>query len=210
MEHQKTLNLLNDANNSKFLTRKWNIVNDLSNANYDVGNEIIYYTEVLKYTLCDYNDAYILVRGNITIAGHQVTQVAFKNCAPFTKCITKIDGTTIDDAEDLDLVMPMYNLIEHNSNYSETTASLWFYFKDEATNFNADIANDNNFKSFMYKAKLLENTEADEDNEILKKCNNCCAIKIIIVFCLQLVQTMQMIRMIILFSLSTQNYMYLL
>ena len=66
---------------------------------------------------------------------------------------TKIDETTIDDAEMLNLVKPMYNLIEYNSNYSETTGSLWFYSKDEATDYNADIANDNNFKSFKYKAK---------------------------------------------------------
>ena len=85
------------------------------------------------------------------------TQVAFKNCAPFTKCITKIDGTTIDDAENLDLVMPMYNLIEYSSNCFETAASLWFYSKDEATDFNVDIANTNDFKSFKYKAKLLGN-----------------------------------------------------
>ena len=90
---------------------EWNIVNDQSNPNYGVGNEITYNTEVLKSNLCDYNDTYILVRGNISTIGHQTTQVAFKNCASFTKCITKIDGTTIDDAEGLDLVMPMYNLI---------------------------------------------------------------------------------------------------
>ena len=60
----------------------------------------------------------------LTIKKHRVTQVAFKNCAPFTNCITQIDGTTIDDAEDLDLVMPMYDLIEHSSNYCETTGSL--------------------------------------------------------------------------------------
>ena len=69
------------------------------------------------------------------------TQVSLKSCAPFTKCITKSDGATIDDALDLDLAMPMYNLIEQNSNYSETTGSLWFYSKDEASNFNTDIAN---------------------------------------------------------------------
>ena len=96
----------------------------------------------------------------------------------FTKCITKIDGTTIDDSEDLDSVMPMYNLIEYSSNYSETTGSLWFYSKDEATDFNADIVNTNNFKSSIYKAKLLENTEADGVNGILKKCHNFCGIKI--------------------------------
>ena len=85
-------------------------------------------------------------------------QVAFKNCTPFTKCIRKIDGTKIRDFEDLDLVMPMYNLIEYSSKYSETTGGLWFYSKDEATDFNPDIANTNNFKSFMYKAKSFENT----------------------------------------------------
>ena len=83
-----------------------------------------------------------------------------KNCVPFTKCITKIDGTTIDDAENLDLVIPIYNLIENNSNCSETTGSLWFYSKDEATNFSADTANTDNFKSFKYKTKLLGNTVA--------------------------------------------------
>ena len=75
-----------------------------------------------------------------------------------TKCITKIDGITIADGEDLDLVMPMYNLIKYSSNYSETTGSLWFYTKHEATNFNAGIANDNNFKCFKYKSKLLGST----------------------------------------------------
>ena len=75
MEHQKILNLLNEASDSKFVTRKCNIVNDQSNANYGVGNEVIYNTEVLKSNLRDYNHAYILVRGNITIIaiiGHQV------------------------------------------------------------------------------------------------------------------------------------------
>ena len=72
------------------MPRKWHIVNDNSKANYSVRNEIIYNTAVLKSNLCDYNDAYILVRGDITIIGHQVTQVAYKNCAPFIKCITKL------------------------------------------------------------------------------------------------------------------------
>ena len=74
-----------------------------------------------------------LVRSDITGVAAPPTQGAFKNCAPFTKCITKTDETPIDDAEHLDLVMPMYNLIEYTSNYSEKTGSLWFYSKDEAT-----------------------------------------------------------------------------
>ena len=97
---------------------------------YEEGNEFTYNTEVLKSNLCDYNDAYILVRRDITVTAVGVTQVSFKNCAIFTKCITKVHGTTIDDAEDLHLVMPMYNLTEYSSNYSATTGSLWFYSKD--------------------------------------------------------------------------------
>ena len=112
-------------------------------------------TDVLKCNLSDYNDAYILVRSDITVAADPATQVAFKNGAPFTRCITKIDGTTIDDAEDLD-----------------TAGSLWFYSKDKATKFNADIVNTNAFKCFKYKAKLLENTVAqpasNQTREILK------------------------------------------
>ena len=156
MEYQKILSLLNEANDYKFVTSKWNIINDNSKANYVVGSEIIYNTKVLKSILCDYNDAYILVRGDITVTAAGETQVAFKICAPFTKCITKIDGTTIDDAEDLDLVMPMYNLIEYSSNYSETTGSLWFYSKNEATKFNANIANTNDFKSFKIRLDYKE------------------------------------------------------
>ena len=78
MEHQKILNLVNEASDSKFVTRKWNIVNDQSNANYDAGNETICNIEVLKSNPCDYNDSYI------------ATQVSFKNCTTFTKCITKL------------------------------------------------------------------------------------------------------------------------
>ena len=79
MEHQKVLNLLNEASNSKYVTRKWNIVNDNSKSNYDVGNEIIYNEEVLKSNFCHCNDAYILVAGDVTVTAAPTTQVAFKN-----------------------------------------------------------------------------------------------------------------------------------
>ena len=80
MEHQKNLNLLNEASDSKFVTRKWNIVNDNAKANYGVGNEITYNTEVLKSNPRDYNDAYILIRGDITIGSRNIaTEVAFEN-----------------------------------------------------------------------------------------------------------------------------------
>ena len=94
-------------------------------------------------------------RGDIITTVHKnPISVAFKNCGPFIKCITKIDGTTIDDADDLDLVMLIYILIEYSSNYSEPRGSLWFHSKEKATTFNADIANNNIFKSFSYKIKL--------------------------------------------------------
>ena len=172
MEQQKILNLLNEACDSNFVTRKWNIVDDNLKSNYDETNEITCNTEVLESNFYDYNDAYILLRGNITVIAAPQTRVVFKNCAQFTKSITKVNETRIDDAENLDLVMPMYNLTEYSSNYSEKAESLWFYSNDETSNFDADIVNDNNFKSFKYKTKLLGNTAAqpapNDANGILK------------------------------------------
>ena len=77
-------------------------------------------------------------RDHKTIIGHAVSLVAFQNCAPFTNCVTKIDGTWMYDAEDLDLVILTYRLWEYSSNYYDTTGSLWFYSKDESTAFNSD------------------------------------------------------------------------
>ena len=115
---------------------------------------------------------YILAKGDITITAPLAAQVSFKNSAPFTKCITKIDETTIDDVEDLDLVIPIYNLEKYNSNNSETTESLWFYSKDGTTNFSNNIENSDNFKSFNYQVKLLQNAVAqltpNNANQILK------------------------------------------
>ena len=82
---------------------------------------------MLRSSLCDYSDAYILVKGNISVnntaaadadANNTNKKVIFKNCAPFTDCISKINNTQVDNAKDIDIVMPMYNLIEHNNNYS--------------------------------------------------------------------------------------------
>ena len=159
------LNLFKEANDSKFVTRKWNIVNDNSKSNCDTTNKVTYNIEILKSNLCDYSDAHCLVRCDISVVAALATQVAFKNCAPFTKCIKQFYETTIDVAEDLYLLMPMYNSIEYSSNYSETTGSLWFYSKDAATNFDVDIVHDDEFKSFKYSylsniAKLLRSTAA--------------------------------------------------
>ena len=102
----KNIDLLNEASNSKFVTRKWNTGKDQSNANYDAGNEIIYKTEVLKSNLCDCNDTYIIVTGGITVVSGPTTQVTLKTCAPTIDFTAKIDGTMYD-AEDLDLAMAM-------------------------------------------------------------------------------------------------------
>ena len=110
---------------------------------------------------------------HINIVGNNGHQVAFKNCSPQKLCITIIDAKTIDDAEDLDLVMPMYYFLEYSWNYSNTTGSLQLYSTDEATNFNDDIGNIKNFKYFKYKTKSLGDTVADGNNGILKDSNRC-------------------------------------
>ena len=94
-----------------FVARYWDATHDQTNASYSAGNEIVYSTERLKPNLRDYNNVYILVRGYITMIGRNLwTEVAFKNCAPFIKFITKIDGRNIDDTEGLDFIMSMYQI----------------------------------------------------------------------------------------------------
>ena len=104
---------------------------------------------MLKSSLCDYSDAYNLVKGTITVnntaaqgaAANNINKdVIFKNCAPFTNCISEINNMQIDNAKDIDIVMPMYNLIEYSDNYAKTTGSLWQYCKDiPALNANDEI-----------------------------------------------------------------------
>ena len=127
METQKIVNLLGDTNNesSKFATRKWYVINDQNNTDYGEGNEdsttVKFETKVIKSSLCDYSEAYIPVTGDIKATGGNADAgVAFKNCAPFTKCITHINDEHVDNADNLDIIMPMYNLIEYNDNYSVT------------------------------------------------------------------------------------------
>ena len=119
VETQKTVNLLSDSEklNSKFATRKWYIINDQNNGQYGIGNDnyssIKFETKVIKPNLCDYSDAYILVTQDIKIAAVDAdTNVLFKNCASFTRCVTHINDEHVETAENLDIIMPMYNLIE--------------------------------------------------------------------------------------------------
>ena len=143
MEYQKVTNLLNDASNkpSKFRTRNWVEINDESRGTY-TSNDIKFKTTMLRSNLCDYADAYILVKGTITITGagdddaakrldERNKGVIFKNCAPFTKCISRINGTEIDIAKDIGIIIRIYNLIEYGDNYSKTFGSLWQHYKDD-------------------------------------------------------------------------------
>ena len=121
METQKIVNLLNgsDNNNSKFATKKWCIIDSESKGNYSHENPIKFSTSSLESILCDYLGAYILVTENITVTpNNAATQVVFKNCAPFEKCRTEINETFTDEADFINITMPMYNLIEYRVNYS--------------------------------------------------------------------------------------------
>ena len=121
METKQIENLLNDFNNefSKFATRKWYIINDQNNGQCCYGNEndlaVKFETKVIKSNLCDYSDAYILVTGDIKVGNVAAdTNVAFKNCAPFTRCVIHINDEHIETAEHLDIIKPMYNLIKYS------------------------------------------------------------------------------------------------
>ena len=152
MEYQKKANLIDDNTlnqPSKFRTRNWVEINDESRVAYKVNSQIKFKTTMLKSSLCDCSDAYILVKGTISVnntaaqgaaVNNNNKKVIFKNCAPFTNCISEINNTQIDNAKDIDIVMPMYNLIEYSDNYAKTTGSLWQYCKDiPAPNANDEI-----------------------------------------------------------------------
>ena len=137
----------------RYVTKKWIEVYDQSEKNYNINKEIKIKTPILRSDLCDFSDAYIVVKGDITVDKKKITaddfkdpnnteaianatnsannnvfnekKLVFKNNAPFISCITKINGIKIDNAEDLDVVMPMYNLLEYSKNYKKTTGSLW-------------------------------------------------------------------------------------
>ena len=125
---------------------------------------------MLKSSLCDCSDAYILVKGTITVnntaaadagANNTNKKVIFKNCAPFTICISEINITQVDNVKDIDIVMPMYNLIEYSDNYSKTSG-LWQYCKDipAVNNNNAivNFSNNNLTDSFNFKIKMTGQT----------------------------------------------------
>ena len=178
MEYDKINNLLLSEDNeseklSKFVTREYVRVNIFTNT-YNKNKSIRFKIPMLRSNLCDYSDAYILVKGTITVTAPGVNNGAnnirdkrnrpliLKNNVPFASCITRINGELIEDADDLDIVMSMYNLLDYSKNCSKTIGSLYNYYRDELSN----DANDNNFdnikvvnsNTFKYKNEITGNT----------------------------------------------------
>ena len=178
MEYDKINNLLLSEDNeseqlSKFVTREYVRVNNLSQT-YDENKSIRFKTPMLRSNLCDYSDAYILVKGESTVEADHIgagvdenrdiknRPLILKNNAPFISCITKINNEFIEYADALDIVMPMYNLLEYSKNYRKTIGSLYNYYIDELSD---DADNDNfdnikvvNSEAFKYKNQIIGNT----------------------------------------------------
>ena len=169
----------------RFITKKWIEVHDQSGNGenrYSPNKQIRFKTSMLRSDLCDFSDAYIVVKGTVTLTktnGSGIVDIrnrflAFKN-APFTNCISNINNILIDNAENLDVVIPMYNLLEYSKNYRKTTGSLWNYYRDEPNNpplndddpptinYNADPIT--NSESFKYKSSITGKTSnANQEN----------------------------------------------
>ena len=158
---------------SKFRTKNWIEINDISNGVYNTNSDIGFKTTMLMSSLWDYSDACILVKGRITITGtgddaaaRQADErdkgVVFKNCALFTDCKAKINDIVIHNAKDIDIVMPMHNLIECSVVYSKTSGSLWQYYRNEP---NDNIKDSESFKS---KVKITGSTPDNDNKKMLK------------------------------------------
>ena len=167
--------MLNDAANqpSKLKTKTWVEIDDESRGSYNVNSQIKFKTTMSKTSLCDYSDAYILVKGKITITGAgddaaarqtDETGVAFKHCAPFTNCISEISNTQIDNCKDIDIVVPLYNLLQDSDNYAKTSGSLWKYYRDEP---NDNFADSESFKCKIKITGKIPNNDKEKDLEIM-------------------------------------------
>ena len=146
MDAQKIINLLNDSSNeeSKFASKKWYVIDSqTTKGKHKQGDAIKFETETMKSSLCDYSDAFILVTGYITVTANNNTDVAFKNCEPFSTCTTKINDIFVDQANHTYLAMPMYNVIGYSNNYPDTSGSLWQFKSDEVPVNNDDLSINN-------------------------------------------------------------------
>ena len=160
MEFKKITNFLNITSDNKDLP-KFNTKKQIevyqSEGNYNVNKEIRIRTSMLRSDLFDYSGAFINVKETITVTDQNNAKrnkaVTFKNNAPFINCVSKMNGVKIDNAQDLDVVMPMDNLLEYSKHYKTTTDSLWNYYRDETSN---PLLFDS--ESFKYKNNITENT----------------------------------------------------
>ena len=168
MKTQKIVNSLSgsDNKNSKFLTKKWYVIDSESKGNYSPDNRINFWTSTLESSLCDYSDTYVLITGTVTVTGGNANRkVVFKNRALSKECRIEINEAFVNNAENTNIAMPMFNLIKYSDNNSDTSGSLWKFKRDKL---NADKVNanldDNDAPSFTYKASIIANTVADGDN----------------------------------------------
>ena len=155
--------MVNSSENeySKFAAKKWYIVDTESKGKYSHENPIKFLKSKLESSLFNYSDTYVLVAGNINVArADNNTKVVLKKCAPFRKSRIEINDTFIDEAEHINIAMPMYNLIVYTDNYSDTSGSLWGFKRDEIEG-NVDLTVDNhipnNSTSFKYKSSIIRN-----------------------------------------------------
>ena len=167
MECQKIINLLdaNDNESQKFATKRWYIINDQNTGNNVYGNgtdgtTIKYETKVIKPNLCDYSDAYILVTGNI----ENKPANSIVTFAPFCTCDVTINDEHVEKAEDFDILMLTYNLLEYSDNYQNSTGSLYQFKRDEPPDDNADFGNATS--SLVYKSKLIKGTDNSNVNNV--------------------------------------------
>ena len=167
MKYQKIVHLLDITSDNKdlpkYVTKIWIEVYDQSEKNYNPNKEIRIKTPMLRSDLCDFSNAYIVVKGDITVecnnnANKRNKNLIFKNNAPFINCISRVNGIKIDNAEDLDIVMPMYNLLEYSKNYKKATGSLWNYYRDQPSN-----PLSTNSESFKYKTRIVGKTPPNND-----------------------------------------------
>ena len=135
MEHYKKSKLINDSAVWKLITRKWSEINDLSSGEYSFNKNI--YIDAYS----DYSDAYIVVKGGISVTGTDNANIrnkklTFTNNAAFRSCISKTNNTFAENVDNFDILMPMYNLLEYSDNYSMTLGSFWNYYKTDETSNN--------------------------------------------------------------------------
>ena len=153
------------------------VINDQNNTDYGEGSEdgttVKFKTKVIKSSLCDYSDAYILVTGDIAATGGNAnTRVEFKNCASFAKWITHIKDEHVDGANNFDIIMPMYNFFKYRDNYPDTSGCLWQFKRDESpvnNNGNPDNVFTANSTSFKYKSSLTGKSTDVDGNRVFKK-----------------------------------------